>query len=404
MTALYAHQQAILDRFPKRHLIAWQVGTGKTYAALALAKKAAVFTLIICPKGVKEKWTAQATEWLGAQALVVTKEEFKKRFKTLPKAGAVIVDEAHKEFANINTQSHKALAMYVKVHAPEHVWLLTGTPYTSSPWSVYGLARLVGTKWDYFKFRQQFFDEQYLGKRVVFKPKVGIEDALADKVREIGSVVRLDECIDMPEQTHVEEFFDLTAPQRLAIKTLQVNESNPLTRFGKSHQIAQGILLGDGYSGNQFFESDKIKRFLEICEENEKVVAWSKYNLVLETLGQRLDDLGIPYVIINGNTPDRESLIEKADASSRIVILAQSACAEGWEIPSVPVTVFVTHSYSFVDYTQACGRVLRVDKPKPNLYITLTTRGSADIPVLESLKNKRSFSEAIFAREHPEGC
>lgn len=378
------------------------MGAGKTVGALALAKKAGVRTLIICPKALKGKWEKEGLEWLGDTAIVMTKEEFKRDAPKVPACGAVIIDEAHKEFANHKTQSHKMLVKYIKAREPRYIWALTGTPYTSSPWSIYGIAKILGHEWNWIDFRQKYFQEKHLGRRVVFIPRVGIEDEIAALVQSIGSVVRLDECIDVPEQTFIEKRFPLTKEQKNAIKEMTEIEENPLTRFGKAHQIANGILIGNEYEDTKTFPCLKNDFFIKICEENDKVVGFSKYNAHLDLLAAELSKRDIPYRIIRGDTSHILSEIEEeGDKAHRMVILGQIACSSGYQLPSFPIVVHICNGYSFVDYDQSCGRVLRIDRPKPNLYITLTTSGSMDLPVLAARDAKMSFSEAIFTKNNP---
>lgn len=397
---LYTHQQKILDTFPHKHLIAHGLGTGKTVTALALAQKAGVSTLIICPKMLKEKWKREATNW-GIVHIVVTKEEFRRDYKKLDKYNLVIVDESHAGFASLKAQLHKALYAYLKVHKVEYIYLLTGTPYTSSPFSIYDLARLLGHNWNWVDFRRKYFVERYLGRRVIFEPRAGIETEIAELVKTLGSVVRLDECIDVPPQTFTEETFAYTKEQVEALKSMQEKESNPLTRFGKMHQIAQGILIGDEYTPTKTFPALKNKRVIELAQENEKMVVFSRYNAHLDLLSDMLHEHGILNIIVNGSTSDRDGVISAANLAKRVVLLIQADCAEGYELPTFSIVVHASHTYSFVKYSQSLGRVLRINAPKPNYYLSLVTEGSADAPVMEAMRRKEDFHDAIFIKNNP---
>ncbi len=52
---LYKHQKRIVEKAPEKHILAWEMGTGKTIAALELAKLTQNL-LVICPKSLKEQW------------------------------------------------------------------------------------------------------------------------------------------------------------------------------------------------------------------------------------------------------------------------------------------------------------------------------------------------------------
>lgn len=394
---LYFHQQSLLNANPQRHLIAWQVGTGKTRMALELAKKNGVVPLVVVPKMLKEKWRREALA-LEVPAYIVSKEEFRRDHKELPVCGAVIVDEAHQAFGNFKSQTYKCALAYFKRCAIQYVWLLTGTPYTSTPWSIFSLAKLVGVKLDYFDFRKQFFTERYFGRRLVFEPKKGIENELADLVKTFGSIVRMDECVDVPDQVIEEETYELTKEQEKYLGRVRDRETNPLARFTKYHQIASGILIGDEFTPPVAFDCLKNDRIVDLAEDTAKMAVFCRYNFHIDALASRLGELDIPTLIIRGDTEDRDAVVAQAEAMDRVVVLINSACSVGYELPSIGVVVFASLSYSYVDFEQAKGRFLRINKLKKNLYIIMTTRDSADEPVKESIDLKQNFNDTIFAQ------
>lgn len=397
MTPLYAHQQALVDRNPKKHLLAWGVGSGKTRASLELAKKNGVHALVICPKNLKEQWSRSIVTW-GARADVVSKEEFKRDYKKLPRHEAVIVDECHLIFSNYKSQGHKALASYFKVHNVQYRWLLTGTPYTSSAWSIYSLMKLLDYSVDFWDFRRRFFTERYFGSRCVFVPRDGVEDDVAEMVRRVGSVVRLDECIDVPDQIVREEFFAMTKEQKNVLEELKLNEPNPLVRFSKAHQIASGTLLGNEFTDTAMFKAEKNEYIRSKMLENDKVAVFCRYNAHIDLLAEMCKKDGIPYRIIRGDVKDRDAVVQECEEAKRMVVLINTACSVGYELPSFGVIVFASLDYSFPNFIQAQGRFLRINKPKKNLYIICVTRDSADIPVLDAMRRKESFSEAIYTK------
>lgn len=52
---LYKHQQQIVDKTPKRILLSWGTGTGKSLASIELILKHTKNFLVITPKGLKKK-------------------------------------------------------------------------------------------------------------------------------------------------------------------------------------------------------------------------------------------------------------------------------------------------------------------------------------------------------------
>ena len=386
-----------------RHLLAHKVGTGKSITALALCEKFGGTTLVICTKTLKMegKWESEWAKFENpVPIMVVTKEEFRRDYKKIPAHDNLIVDEAHLGFGNMKALLHKALAAWIKVREPKRVYLLTGTPYTSTPISVFALARLLGHKWNWLKWRDQFFQERYLGNRVVWEPKTGIEEQLADKVREIGSIVRMEDCVDVPEQTFITERFPMTPAQKKALKEMSKTELDPLQKFQKAHQIAQGILIGNEFEAAQDFDALKNQRVVELAQENEKMVVFARFNAHLALLGRMLDAAHIPNVTITGATKDRGDVLKDARTAPRMVVLIQAEIAEGYQLPEFDVMVFASLSYSFVKYEQQQGRIQRIDAISHNTYIHLLTAGGIDDAVRASVDKKQDFSEAIYTHQH----
>ena len=400
MIKLYKHQQRIIELNPERHLLAHGLGSGKTITSLALAKQNNACSLVICPKPVRKKWNKAMVD-MGVDGEVITREQFRKLAPKLygGKFQALIIDEAHYGFSNQKSQLAKKTMWFIKEWDIKYIWLLTGTPYTSSPFSVYGLALLLGHKWNYFDFRGRFFREQWFGSRSVWVPRTdeGAREELARCVRLIGSVVRLDECVDVPDQIIEVETFEKNKEQEQAESLILADESNPLVRTTKYHQIASGVQIGTEFTGDLYYDCEKNDRIMEYAEETPKLIVFSRYNIHLNRLFDMLTAKGIPCAIVNGKTDDKEAIFDEAEKSERFVLLINASCSVGYELPTFDTVVFASLSYSFVDYTQAMGRVLRINALKKNLYIVMVTEGSVDEAVWLSIQNKRDFNDTIFS-------
>lgn len=395
---LYKHQQDILDRNPSKYLLAWQMGTGKTFGALALANHNKVTPLILCPKSLKEQWEENVEKW-GMEATVMTKETFRRDWKDVEKFDAIVIDEAH-FFAGMKSQMSKNLIKYIKKHDPQYIWALTATPYMSTPWNIYRLAQILGHEWHYWRFDMKFFNRVNMGGRVTSVVKKGIENEVADLVEAIGETVAMEDCVDVPEQVFTEESFALTAEQKRAIKQLKEEEYQAISVYTKSHQICGGTLKGNEYEDDQVFKCEKVKRAYEICQEQKKVAIVCRYNLEIEALQEALKKLKKKIYVITGQTKDRHEIVKKADESDECIVLINAACAEGYELPSINICVFFSLPFSFVHYRQLQGRFLRMNKLSHNLYVHFITKDSIDEAVYAALKRKEDFDIAIYSKEN----
>jgi len=75
---LYKHQKDLVFKNPKRHLLAWGTGTGKTLTSLALARHNDVDALIVVPKALKENWGRAVVPFIEQRHMIISKEEFRK--------------------------------------------------------------------------------------------------------------------------------------------------------------------------------------------------------------------------------------------------------------------------------------------------------------------------------------
>ena len=405
MNTLYKHQTEFLAQNPNKTALVWSCGTGKTRAAIEWAnlyqteKDAAAYStaLVICPKALKANWIREVNKW-GVYVKVVTKEEFRRDYKTIGRYNQLICDEVHNGFLtpHFKSQMAKALRDYIKIHQVPRVLLLSATVYTSSPWNIYNLAFYCGLKLDWLKFKHTFFNEVRFGPRIVPVPKKGCEAKLAELTKKFASVVDIADVIDVPLQNHLEpEYFALSKAQKRAIDDNY--DPLPIVRYTRQHEIENGILIGNEFQSNQTYENDKIERIKTICEENKKVAIVCRYNAQIDDLSAKLREYK-PF-IIRGDVKDRDKVTQDADKADRAVVLIQADCAEGYELPSFGICVFASMSYSYTKWEQICGRFLRMNKPSRTTFIYLLTEGdSVDQGVYDAVKRKEDFRIELFKK------
>jgi len=395
---LFKHQQEIIDENPSRYGLFHDMGSGKTITLLALAKHNDVKALIVCPKALKTQWLDYVRDW-SEHHKVMTKEEFKKyeALKEIPPYDAVIIDECH-HFSNITSSLYKQMKRYLAKNNPTFRWIASGTPYRSSAMNIFALATLLGHDWNYYAFHKQFFDQVRMGPKLIPKQKTGpdIEADLASLVNVIGGTLRLDELVTVPEQTHITELFEPTKEQKEAIKELQ--EPMAITRFTKTHCIENGLLYSDGYSEQQTFRSLKNERLMELVSQHPKIAIVCRYTAQLDYYQTLLQAKGYTTFRLDGSVPNRAEVVASANASPSSIVLIQAQCSEGYELPSIPVCVFASLSFSHVDHVQMKARFLRINKLKENTYYYLVTKG-VDKLVYDSIMAKRDFHIQLFTKQ-----
>lgn len=385
---LYSHQQRFLSSNPPRALLAHGTGTGKTRTACEYIKQNNVKSaLIVCPKGLIANWEKECERWgvLPQIRHIVSKETFKLRVQ--PPCECLIVDEADHFFsAQFKSKLSKALRAYIQKHSPR-LLLLSATPYRSSPWNIHTAATLLGHRWNYQQFRNAFFFEMHLGPRTIWTPKKDekTKERLKRALLKIADVVSLDECIDVPPQ--IEETIEVGETKEQMRAKEENNAVVPIVRFTREHQIENGF---DGESEkNVPIENHKMERIIALSEEHEKLIIVCRYRRQMEYIAEELNYTK-PLFMLHGDIPNRAEIIQKAEEAPQCVLIIQSSVCEGYELPSFSIIVFASLDFSYRNYLQMKGRVLRINSPHRNLFLILLA-GKADKAVWKALQEKKDF-------------
>ena len=416
---LYRHQREIVQADPKRTGLFMGTGSGKTRTALMLAEGR---TLVIAPKTQVEdgNWGREYLELPTriTEIRVISKETFRRDHLGLPRFDTVIVDEAHtclgmtpntrrrnsREIPRAS-QLYEALSAYIIDHKPTRLYLCTAT-IVKSPMTVLAAKWLLrGPSGDamreFYEFRRDFYTKLPMPGREVWAPKKDqrVKERLAEMVRSLGYIGRLEDYFDVPAQTFRTVHVGLSEAQEKRLKRLVSEYPEPIVRIGKRHQVENGSLAGDEFTATEFFKSEKVERILELAEEFPRMVVFAKYRAQLTQLKIELEKAEYKVLVMNGDTKDRGALLAEANASEACIFLVQAQISAGWELPQYPVMVFASRTYSFVDYQQALGRILRANALKKNLYISLVVRGGVDEAVDKALENKQDFDEKLYAEK-----
>lgn len=271
--------------------------------------------------------------------------------------------------------------------------------------TVYGAALLLGkverTLLHFYEFRQTFYTKLPMPGREVWVPKRDSEtkDHLARIVKSLGYTGRLEDYFDVPEQTFITKYIELTTAQKQRIKELPLEYPDPLVLIGKKHQVENGLLTGNEFAELEGFDNGKIDKILELAEEFPRMIVFCKFRAQIDAIEEAVHKAGHRTFVLHGDIQDRGGLLHAAQNSKEYVFICQAQVSAGWELPECPVMVFASRTYSWVDYEQAKGRIQRANNIKKNLYINLVVRGGVDEAVDKALANKQDFDDHLYAQK-----
>ncbi len=410
------HQITAVENSPNKWGLWFRMRVGKTPTAIRLVTSRCKSALVICPKGLVQQWLDEIYLWRDnedVEFLVISRDQFKKRFtiekqkkgrktvdvvvsSNLKKYDAVVVDEVHRGFGNYKSQMFKALDFYLKSNDIEYRWLLSGTPFTATSWSVYSYGKLLGKDWTWFKWDKYFFWRRKMGRVMIPVARENKEKELQIILKKLGTVIDLKDVAEVADDVNIVEYFNLNKKQKDEIKA--IDEDVPIVEYVKQHQLEQACLKSDGYKEELQFPCKKDERLIELAANYEKLIIVCKYKAQIRKIINIFAERKI--FIIWGESKEGSSVIAKqAEAEDNCIVIIQNDTCDGYNLKSFDTMVFASMSYSFVNYDQIKYRMKSMDKNTPNTYIHLLTDGdSMDKAVYENINKKQDFSLELYAK------
>lgn len=424
---MYDHALKIIEEDPKYAGIFLGTGCGKTAVASCLAEGR---TLVVCPKTQKQdrNWQRElekdhVQDYLRLTSMdVISKEEFRRDWESLPAYDTVIFDEAHymsgvtpsikwknrKQYPKTSQLFERSIK-YIEKTKPKRFYPLTATP-ARTPMAVYALWALLRpgqmTFENYLRFRDMFYFPLARQRgQAIYVPR-NTKKAMKELsiiVSRLGYVGRLEDFLDVPEQTEKVHYVDPSQGQKVYLKEAQLDFPNPLVLFGKTHQIENGC-FNDSYNFVDI-PHEKIKALQEYTYEFDKILVFARFTQQVKYYKKVLTEAGHNVLTLTGNTKDKGEVIAKANSLDKCIVIAQTSISAGYELPEFPCVVFASLSGSLVDLVQGKGRVQRLNNIKKNLYVYLVTRkskfGGADEAIYNTnVLKKQEFHEEIYVKSN----
>jgi superfamily II DNA or RNA helicase len=417
---LYEHQKKIIAENKLKCGLFLGTGASKTRTALELAEGK---VLVICPKQQREDetWQRENEKWgTNKNLTVISKEDLRKNWEKLPRYDTVIIDECHNNLGVLPmmiqrkkiqypkcSQIFEATQNFLKRHNPKRLYLLSATPIPK-PMSMWAIGVLFGQQWDFWQFRQTYYNEIRIGGvRRIWMPKKdeATKQRLADLVQKFGYTGGLNDFFDVPEQTHKVVEIEPTAEQKKKMNELMFEEADPLVRRSRLRTVENGVLYGKKIESNggkvdkmsnetKIFKSHKIDYILERALEFPKLLIFANYTAQIMEIEKALKEEGYNVSTLTGQTKDRSFIRTVNESSEPHIIIAQSSISSGYELPSFPCVIYASKSWRYVDYEQSLGRVLRSNHLKKNLYIHLVVKGT-DMDCHKAIMSGVDFQEKL---------
>lgn len=314
----------------------------------------------------------------------------------------IVVDEVHK-CKNAQSQQGKGL---LSLNPPLKI-AATGTPLMNSPLDLYLILYWLGKEKHSFYAFKQFYCVfgGYRDKQIVNYKHL---DHLQDMLNTVMLRRRKKDCLDLPDKIYVEEYVELSTPQRSLYNTVltEVKEildkieldPNPLARMIR---LRQATCLPELLTSIEM-PSAKLDRLFELIEDillnHEKVLIFSNWSSVIHRVYELY--LGIDAFCITGDTPpsQRQALVDTFQTSDKYNIALGTIGAMGTGLTMTQAThvIFLDSPWTMAVKEQAEDRAHRIGTTDTVIIHTLIAKNTIDEKIEEIIKMKGNLSNSLI--------
>lgn len=388
MINLYPHQERCLLETQDRSRVAYylDMGLGKTYIAGEKAQELDQPVLVVCQKSKIQDWKEHFQNHYTLPVNVVNYDLIWRRKEYLNWADfTLILDES----SLIKNEAAKR-TKYVLDLKPANVILLSGTPTGGKYEELWSQCRLLG--WNISK--KLFYDHYIITEKVdvggfPLTKVVGYKnvDRLKAKLRQYGAVfIKTEEVFGLPEQ----------------VETLvKIKATKGYRQFKRDKYLAldTGELVGDTSLKQLLYQRQlcgqynkhKLSAVRDLLESNnDRVVIFYNFTAELELL-KTLTDRPISY--INGTGTD---LANYEAYSNSITCVQYQAGAMGHNLQLSNIIIYFTLPLSSDLFEQSKKRIHRIGQTRTCFYYYPLTEKSVEGKILDVLRQRRDFTDALF--------
>jgi SNF2 family DNA or RNA helicase len=422
----------------------WEQGCGKTRTAIHLAEHHFMegrisACLVITTKGLVRNWSdvelpahasvdhfydvwpnREVTQsptglyyWLVNIDALRT-DPFVTRFKVFMKLYPnfmVIVDESTiiKTPSAIRTRRALRIGTLAKVRL-----ILTGLPTPKSPLDIYTQCEFLKpyvlgfTNFTQFKFRHAEIVMRTMGQRM-FPEITGYKNLgeLKEKLSRFTSVIRKEDCLDLPPMTQRIFPVPLTVEQRIHYDNMRkemmtiidrevVDAKNVVSMINKCLQLCSGQMkMMDGtYRDIPTDRLDALEELVEECQGQS--IVWTAYVYNADAIGRRFgkDALLLP----SGLSLDQRQAVLSTFKSGigKILVANPASAGHGLTLTNSSNIIHYSRSFNYEHRAQSDARIHRIGQDKPCLITDLCDPKTIEMRVIKILTARKEMSEFML--------
>ncbi len=320
----------------------------------------------------------------------------------------VFLDESQ-QIKNPESQRYKA----TRLLKSRNKIVLTGTPIENNTFDLYGQLSfacpgLLGSK--------QYFKEIYSSPIDMFKSSKRAKE-LQNKISPfILRRTKQEVASDLPEKTEMVLYCEMKAEQRniynayetefrdyISATTGDVLKKSPmnvLKGITRLRQICDSPLLlkGEKMPGNASAKIDMLMEEIEGKKHQHKILVFSQFVTMLDLIKKELKSRGIGFSYLNGQTRNRQVVINdfQTNAEIRVFLISLKAGGTGLNLTEADYVYLVDPWWNPAVENQAIDRCHRIGQDKNIVAVRLICPGTVEEKITVMQENKQSLANDLI--------
>ncbi len=433
MIDLFPHQRKVLENTKGKNRVAYylDMGLGKTFVGSEkMLELGATVNLLVCQKSKVQDWVDHFTDNYAMNHCYIVydltdKRDFQMFFAALDDADKIVgvinyeLAWRRKDILKLKNftlmldessliQNEKSKrAKFIMDLNPENVILLSGTPTDGKYERLWSQLHLLG--WGISKdlYMKQYVDTQWIEDDSGFKIPIiaGYKnvDRLKDKLAFYGAVfMKSEEAFTLPQQIDIPTYVSDSRKYRefvrksvVTVKKLDENGSE----IGEEMELIGDTRLTKRMYCRMLcgqFSKEKLQAFTDLLwSTNERLIVFYNFNEELELLTKVALTKTEHISIVNGQVKDLQAY---SDYDDSITFIQYQAGSMGLNLQKANRIVYYSLPQKYEHFEQSKKRIHRIGQERTCFYHYLLCRNSVELDILETLKMRKDYTDALFEK------
>jgi SNF2 family DNA or RNA helicase len=253
----------------------------------------------------------------------------------------------------------------------------------------------------FYGFRSSVCTPRFNGFANEWADKPNAQDIVAAAIKDVNVRYKLEECIDMPEQSVHTMLVDLTPKimdqynilaedSVLYTGKATINAINAGARVKKLLQLCTGAVYTEDGKAEGIHE-ERYELVMQLVAEREHSLVAFNWRHEREHLVKLASELGFEYDVIDGETPasKRKDIVDRMQAGQLKVVFAHPQSAgHGLTLTKATSVIWSSPTYNAEQYQQFNRRIYRAGQTQKTQIIHIAARDTWEPNVYEKLQGK----------------